>query len=99
MRDILSKVVTGSMIAGAALLVAACGGGGNEANNTVTDNALGTDVYNTMPADNMGGDMNGTGNLGTTGTDTGIGNTDTGTGNMMDGTTGGNTTGGTTNNQ
>ena len=34
MRDILSKVVTGSMIAGAALLVAACGGGGSEANNT-----------------------------------------------------------------
>ena len=26
MRDLLSKVVTGSMIAGAALLVAACGG-------------------------------------------------------------------------
>ena len=57
MRDILSKVVTGSMIAGAALLVAACGGG-NEANNTAVDNGLDTDVYNTeMPADLN--DMNG----------------------------------------
>ncbi len=59
MRDILSKVMTGSMIAGAALLVAACGGG-SEANNTAEDNGLGTDVYNTeMPADLNGTDMNG----------------------------------------
>ncbi len=35
MRDLISKVLTGSMIAGAALLVTACGGGEDaEANNT-----------------------------------------------------------------
>ncbi|MFN3389844.1 MAG: hypothetical protein ACK40O_13055 [Allosphingosinicella sp.] len=50
MRDLLSKVMTSSMVAGAALLVAACGGGEDaEANNTVnysTDDALmgGNDV-------------------------------------------------------
>ena len=39
MRALLSKVMTGSMIAGAALLVAACGGGENaEANNMAMDN-------------------------------------------------------------
>jgi hypothetical protein len=39
MRDLFSKVLTGSMIASAALLVAACGGGGSgdEANNTTTE--------------------------------------------------------------
>ena len=44
MRDLLSKVMTGSMVAGAALLVAACGGGEDAAaNNTAmnyTDDAL-----------------------------------------------------------
>lgn len=35
MRALISKIATGSMVAGAALLVAACGGGGGaEANNT-----------------------------------------------------------------
>ena len=34
MRDLFKTVMTGSMVAGAALLVAACGGGGSEANNT-----------------------------------------------------------------
>jgi hypothetical protein len=34
MRDLFKKAMTGSMIAGAALLVAACGGGGEAANNT-----------------------------------------------------------------
>ena len=42
MRDILTKVTTGSMIAGAALLVAACGGR-NAANNTATTD-MGNDV-------------------------------------------------------
>ena len=65
MRDILSKVMAGSMIAGAALLVAACSGGGNEANNTAADN-LSTDVYNEMPADlNATTDLNGLGNTST----------------------------------
>ena len=36
MRDLLSKVMTGSMVAGAALLVAACGGGETATNNTAT---------------------------------------------------------------
>ena len=49
MRDLLSKVMTGSMVAGAALLVAACGGGGetNTANTAnYSDEALmgGNDV-------------------------------------------------------
>ena len=44
MRDLLSKVMTGSMVAGAALLVAACGGGEDAAANNsavnYTDDAL-----------------------------------------------------------
>ena len=36
MRDILKKVTTGAMIAGAALMVAACGGD-TEANNAMAD--------------------------------------------------------------
>ena len=36
MRDLFKKAMTGSMIAGAALLVVACGGAGSEANNTAT---------------------------------------------------------------
>ncbi|HEX8642134.1 MAG TPA: hypothetical protein VF704_13400 [Allosphingosinicella sp.] len=58
MRDILKKVTTGAMVAGAALLVAACGGD-NEANNTaVTD--LGNDTSMDMNMGDMGTDMNGT---------------------------------------
>lgn len=34
MRNIFSKIVTSSMVAGAALLVSACGGETEEANNT-----------------------------------------------------------------
>ena len=37
MRALFSKVMTGSMVAGAALLVAACGGGGEEAANNAAD--------------------------------------------------------------
>ena len=37
MRDLFKKAMTGSMIAGAALLVAACGGDNAEVNNTMTD--------------------------------------------------------------
>jgi hypothetical protein len=37
MRDLFKKAMTGSMIAGAALLVAACGGDNAEVNNTTTD--------------------------------------------------------------
>jgi hypothetical protein len=74
MRDILSKVMTGSMIAGAALLVTACGGG-STANNTATDNGLGTEVYNTDVATdaNFGADFNasiGNGSAGNTSTST-----------------------------
>ena len=56
MRDILKKVTTGSMIAGAALLVAACGGD-TEANNTATTD-LGNDTSMDMNATDMGVDMN-----------------------------------------
>ncbi|MBA3676813.1 MAG: hypothetical protein H0W74_05350 [Sphingosinicella sp.] len=37
MRSLFKKAMTGSMIAGAALLVAACGGDNAEVNNTTTD--------------------------------------------------------------
>jgi hypothetical protein len=63
MRDLLSKVMTGSMVAGAALLVAACGGGGdtNTANTAnYSDEALMGNDVTTVDA------MNGTdANLGT----------------------------------
>ena len=78
MRD-LSKVLTGSFVAGAALLVAACGGG-SEANNTAVDtNGLGTTEYNALPVDN------------TLPTDVNALDTTT-TGNVVDTTTTGNTT-------
>ena len=51
MRDILSKLTTVSVIAGAALAVAACGGN-KAANNTSTVNTTAT-----MPADTMGNTM------------------------------------------
>jgi hypothetical protein len=68
MRDLLSKVMTGSMIAGAALLVAACGGSEDATTNnanyvedplmtgndaTVTE----TDAMNGT-TDNLGADAN-----------------------------------------
>jgi hypothetical protein len=54
MRDILKKLTTGSMIAGAALLVAACGD--NAANNTATD--MGNDVSMDANMGDMGLDAN-----------------------------------------
>jgi hypothetical protein len=97
MRDLLSKVMTGSMVAGAALLVAACGGGGetNTANTAnYSDEALmGNDVTSVDAA------MNGTdANLGT-GADlnaTGADMNATTTGNAMDATSGNAGTGNTT---
>jgi hypothetical protein len=48
MRDLISKVVTGSMIAGAALLVVACGSNEDaNANNTAMN------VEETLPANDM----------------------------------------------
>lgn len=41
MRAVLSKIVAGSMIAGAALMVSACGG--ETANNTATTEVTNTD--------------------------------------------------------
>ncbi len=58
MRDLLKKVTTGSMIAGAALLVAACGGD-NAAENTATTD-LGNDTMLDANATDMGLDMNAT---------------------------------------
>ena len=94
MRDLFKKVMTGSMVAGAALVVAACGGGDNAAENNmagnITDEGLmntgdmtGVDAANAGDA-NLGLDANlsgGTDMLGNTGT------TDTTTGNMGTGTT------------
>ncbi|HTG37369.1 hypothetical protein [Sphingomonas sp.] len=45
MRALISKVVTGSMIAGAALLVSACGGN----TETTTENTVVTDLNTTDP--------------------------------------------------
>jgi hypothetical protein len=95
MRDLLSKVMTGSMVAGAALLVAACGGGEDAAaNNTAlnyTDDALmgntgdvtGVDALNTTVDSNGLGtaaDLNTTTTT-TTNTTTTDTTTNTGTGN------------------
>ena len=57
MRDLISKVVTGSMIAGAALLVVACG-----SNEDATANNAVMNVEETLPANDMTGvdAMNGT---------------------------------------
>jgi hypothetical protein len=104
MRDLLSKVMTGSMVAGAALLVAACGGGEDAAaNNTAmnyTDDALmantgdvtGVDALNATTDSNALGtaaDLNATTTTNTTTTT----DTTTGTGNTGTGTGTGNTTG------
>ncbi|MDT9599845.1 hypothetical protein [Sphingosinicella rhizophila] len=65
MRDLLSKVMTSSMVAGAALLVAACGGGEDAtANNTsyATDDALMGDTNDVTAID-----------AGTTGADANLG--------------------------
>jgi hypothetical protein len=97
MRDLLSKVMTGSMVAGAALLVAACGGGEDAAaNNTAmnyTDESLmggndmsGVDALNTTTTDSnalgTAADLNATTTMNTTNTTTDTTtNTGTGTGN------------------
>lgn len=75
MRD-LSKVLTGSLVAGAALLVAACGGGSSTNNTAADTNGLGTTEYNALPVDNtLPTDMNAldttTGNATDTGATTG----------------------------
>ena len=60
MRDIISKLTTASMIAGAALLVSACGG--EKATNNMSSNTMGGE-YNSMDTmgnggtDMMGGNM------------------------------------------
>ena len=96
MRDLLSKVMTGSMVAGAALLVAACGGGEDAAaNNTAmnyTDDALmantgdvtGVDALNATTDSNALGtaaDLNATTTTTNTTTTTTDTTTNTGTGN------------------
>jgi hypothetical protein len=46
MRALFSKVMTGSMVAGAALMVAACGGGDEAANNAADVNLTEVDMGN-----------------------------------------------------
>ncbi len=71
MRDLFSKIMTASMVAGAALLVASCGGSETaEANNSVTEmdttDAMMDGTTNDVTAvdgamadaNAMGGDMN-----------------------------------------
>jgi len=66
MRDLLSKLLTGSMVAGAALVVSACGGSENA--NTV-DNTTVTEMDAMEPVDGTTNDMTavdgaaGTGNM------------------------------------
>lgn len=52
MRDILKKVTTGSMIAGAALLVAACGGD-TAVNNTTIDASNDVMIDANMPMEDL----------------------------------------------
>ncbi|WNO53223.1 hypothetical protein [Stakelama saccharophila] len=52
MRALISKVVTGSMIAGAALMVSACGGTDETTDNTTITDLNSTDTMGTMD-DNM----------------------------------------------
>src|SRR4028118_1107333 len=57
---LMRKILSASMIAGAALLVTACGGGDKTTNTTNT--TMGTDTYNSMDSmggNAMGGDMMG----------------------------------------
>ena len=66
MRDLLSKVMTGSMVAGAALLVAACGGGedaavNNTAMNYTDDTLMNTGDVTGVDALNATTDSNGLG--------------------------------------
>lgn len=53
MRAILSKIVTGSMVASAALLVSACGGTETPAENTVVTDLNTTDMLDGTVTDNM----------------------------------------------
>lgn len=93
MRDLLSKVMTGSMVAGAALLVAACGGGEDAAANNAavanyTDDALMGNTGDVTPVDalngtdaNLGATTDTTVNTTTTNTTVTDTTTNTGTGN------------------
>jgi len=101
MRDLLSKVMTGSMVAGAALLVAACGGGEDAAANNAAMNYTDDALMNTgdmtgVDALNATTDSNGLGTAAdlnaTTTTTTNTTTTDTTT-NTGTGTGTGNTTG------
>ena len=67
MRDLISKVMTGSMIAGAALLVTACGGAEDATTNNAEMNVedpLMNDITTTDAmngtTDNLGADANAT---------------------------------------
>lgn len=102
MRDLFKKAMTGSMIAGAALLVTACGGSedatannaaaGNYADETLMGNDLGTvDAVN--GAGNLGVDANVTGGTTTGTTDLNTTTTTTTTTNGTDAATNTTTTG------
>ena len=55
MRDLLSKVMTGSMIAGVALLVAACGGSEDATTNNAEMNVEDTLMNDVTSVDAMNG--------------------------------------------
>ena len=54
MRALISKILTGSMIAGAALAVAACG---PKTENTTSENTMVTDMNSTEGMDTMSDNM------------------------------------------
>ena len=95
MRDLLSKVMTGSMVAGAALLVAACGGAEDTAANNVATNYVEDPLMGANDVTPVDG-LNGTdANLGVA-TDTNVSTTTTTNTTTTDTTTNtgtGNTTG------
>ena len=78
MRDLLSKVMTGSMIVGAALVVASCGKGEDATNNMAynTDDAL-MGTNDITAADAMNGTGDNLGAMDSNTTDTGTTNTTT----------------------
>src|SRR5687768_15273307 len=98
MRDLLSKVMTGSMVAGAALLVAACGGGedasvNNAAMNYTDETLMNTGDVTGVDALNATTDSNGLGTAADLNATTTTTNTTTTTTDTTTNTGTGNTTG------
>lgn len=77
MRDLLSKIMTGSMIAGAALLVTACGGAEDATTNNAEMNVEDPLMNDITTSDAMNGTTDNLGVDANTGTDTSTNTTTT----------------------